>query len=61
MIKNLFERSYKDLHPSTKTKGKLLKINTAGPWYNVTFIYNIEYEQIICNQPEPGDPLGDFW
>lgn len=38
MIKILSERSYKHLDPSTKTKGKLLKINTAGPWYNVTFI-----------------------
>ena len=23
-------------------------------------IYNIGYEENICNQPEPGDPLGDF-
>ena len=27
----------------------------------MSLLYNIEYVQIICNQPEPGDPLGDFW
>ena len=59
-MKSFSERGYKHLLQSTKPKEKLLKLPLHAFLCTMSLLYNMGCEQVICNRPDPGDPLGDF-